>query len=79
MLAQWHALPEAQVESVGLSAGARGLDEVPGALHVIRPAELERYVYTDPLRVLRSVSGVNIQEEDGFGLRPNIGLRGSGS
>ena len=79
MLAQWHALPEAQVESVGLSAGARGLDEVPGALHVIRPAELERYVYTDPLRVLRSVSGVNIQEEDGFGLRPNIGLRGSGA
>ena len=79
MLSQWHAIPGAEVTSVGLGAGARGLDEVPGALHVIRPAELERYAYTDPLRVLRSVSGVNIQEEDGFGLRPNIGLRGSGS
>ena len=65
MLSQWHAIPGAEVASVGLGAGARGLDEVPGALHVIRPAELERYAYSDPLRVLRSVSGVNIQEEDG--------------
>lgn len=79
MLSQWHALPEASVETVGLGAGARGMDEVPGALHVISPAELERYAFTDPLRVLRAVSGINIQEEEGFGLRPNIGLRGSGS
>lgn len=79
MLSQWHALPQAEVASVGLAAGARGIDEVPGALHVIRPAELERFAHTDPLRVLRAVSGVNIQEEDGYGLRPNIGLRGSGS
>ena len=79
MLSQWYALPEASVETVGLAAGARGLDEVPGALHVISAAELERYVYTDPMRLLGTVSGVNIQEEDGYGLRPNIGLRGSGS
>ena len=79
MLSQWYALPEASVETVGLAAGARGLDEVPGALHVISAAELERYAYTDPMRLLGTVSGVNIQEEDGYGLRPNIGLRGSGS
>ena len=79
MIQQWHALPEASVQTIGLAAGAKGVDEVPGALHVIIPEELERYSYTDPLRVLRTVSGVNIQEEDGYGLRPNIGMRGSGS
>lgn len=79
LLRHWHALPEASVEVVGLGAGARGLDEVPGSLHVISGKVLERFAFSDPLRVLQSVSGVNIQEEDGFGLRPNIGLRGSGS
>ena len=79
MIQQWHSLPEASVQTIGLAAGAKGVDEVPGALHVISQEELERYSYTDPLRVLRTVSGVNIQEEDGYGLRPNIGMRGSGT
>lgn len=78
MLEQWHGIPEATVEAVGLAAGAGGLDEVPGALHLITPQELQRFAYSDPMRTLRTVSGVNLQEEDGFGLRPNIGMRGSG-
>jgi hypothetical protein len=46
MIQQWHALPEASVQTIGLAAGAKGVDEVPGALHVISPEELERYSYT---------------------------------
>ena len=75
----WHGIPEATVSAVGLASGASGLDEVPGSLHLITTKELKRFSYTDPLRTLRTVAGVNITEEDGFGLRPNIGLRGSGT
>ncbi|MBA3562567.1 MAG: TonB-dependent receptor [Gammaproteobacteria bacterium] len=52
--------------------------DTPGSADLIGPAELERFEYTDILRVLRSVPGVYVQEEEGFGLRPNIGIRGSG-
>ncbi|NUP06492.1 MAG: TonB-dependent receptor [Polyangiaceae bacterium] len=51
--------------------------ETSGSAHVIRPADLERFEYSDPHRVLQSVPGVYIRGEDGFGLRPNIGMRGA--
>lgn len=72
-------LPEAVVASVSLTGGLRGLKNVPGSAHYLSPLELETFSYTDINRVLSAVPGVNLQEEDGFGLRPNIGLRGSGS
>jgi Fe(3+) dicitrate transport protein len=52
--------------------------DVPGSAHVIDTEELQTFVNSDVLRVLRTVPGVYVQEEEGFGLRPNIGIRGSG-
>ncbi len=48
-----------------------------GSAYYISPKEIERFNYTDVNRVLRTVPGVNVVEEDGFGLRPNISLRGT--
>jgi Fe(3+) dicitrate transport protein len=43
----------------------------------INEKKIELYQYTDVQRALKQVSGVYVREEDGMGLRPNIGLRGT--
>jgi Fe(3+) dicitrate transport protein len=52
--------------------------DVAGSAHVIGQEELAVFLQSDVMRVLRTVPGVYLQEEDGYGLRPNIGIRGSG-
>jgi Fe(3+) dicitrate transport protein len=53
------------------------IKRVPGSIHVIGQETLERYKYDDPHATLQLVPGVYVRQEDGFGLRPNIGIRGA--
>ncbi|MFO7764202.1 MAG: TonB-dependent receptor [Wenzhouxiangellaceae bacterium] len=62
------------VAIIGSAAAARN---IPGGATIITEQDLEQYEFTDIQRILRQVPGVSIQLEDGFGLRPNISIRGT--
>ena len=66
------------IETVTIIGRQIDVADVPGSAHVVDAEELAIFNAADILRVLRKVPGVYLQEEEGFGLRPNIGIRGSG-
>ncbi len=71
--------PDRQVfDRLLVTGGPAGLDRIPGSADYLGAKELRRREHSDVHRILRQVPGVNIQEEEGFGLRPNIGMRGTG-
>jgi Fe(3+) dicitrate transport protein len=54
------------------------VNDIPGSAHLLSQEDLEKFNYSDIMRTLTSVPGVYVLEEDGYGLRPNIGMRGTG-
>lgn len=50
---------------------------LPGSGQYIGIRTLEKLNQPNVNNVLRTIPGVNIRDEEGFGLRPNIGLRGT--
>ncbi|RUO48225.1 TonB-dependent receptor [Pseudidiomarina aquimaris] len=60
------------IQIIGDKQAAR---TVAGSSAVVAPEQLEVEVNTDINQVLKTVPGVYIREEDGQGLRPNIGIR----
>jgi Fe(3+) dicitrate transport protein len=68
-----------ELERVMVIGGKDKVTEITGSAHYVGEEEIEKYNYNDINRILRQVPGVNIQEEEGYGNRPNIGLRGGRS
>jgi Fe(3+) dicitrate transport protein len=73
-----HTETREPIDTVTIIGHRTDVADVPGSAHVIDNESLEVFIESDILRVLRTVPGVYLQEEEGFGLRPNIGIRGSG-
>ncbi len=68
---------EISVNSGSLVGTPGSLSEVPGAVERIDAQTLENARVFNFSEALRKISGVNVRDEEGFGLRPNIGIRGT--
>lgn len=68
---------DAYIEKMQIIGHSQGLSKQTGSATLIDELALEQFKFDDINRVLYSVPGVNIREEDGYGLRPNIGFRGT--
>jgi Fe(3+) dicitrate transport protein len=66
------------IEMIVVTGSSKAVKDLGGSVQFISEDVLTEMKYSDVNRMLRLVPGINIQEEDGFGLRPNIGLRGTG-
>jgi len=66
----------AEPDPVEITIAGTRIARTPGSAQVIKQDQLERFEYDDPHAALRQVPGVYVRQEDGVGLRPNIGIRG---
>ena len=66
-----------EVESVTIIGTKDDAKELPGSGSVISNADLKKQMDTDIHKILSAVPGVYFRTEDGYGLRPNISIRGT--
>ena len=67
-------LPLSAVTIIGTEEEAK---QIAGSAHVIDAEELAKFEYTDIQKILAGVPGVTFRNEEGYGLRPNISIRGT--
>ncbi|MFN4880623.1 MAG: TonB-dependent receptor family protein [Bacteroidota bacterium] len=53
------------------------INSVPGSCQLIGQKTLEKLNQTNINNLIKTIPGVCVRDEEGFGLRPNIGLRGT--
>ncbi len=71
-------VPEGESEGEGEGETIEIVEATPpGAYAELDKEQLERDERNDLHGVLRSIAGVYVRDEDGYGLRPNIGMRGA--
>ena len=64
------------IEHITILSHHDKLRKEAGSATLLTEAKLEKFEHDDIHKILENVPGINIREEDGYGLRPNIGFRG---
>jgi len=64
------------VSATRVAGTPEAVERIPGAVEIIDRHTLETSRVFTSSEALRKVTGVNVRDEEGFGLRPNIGIRG---
>lgn len=67
------------IEEIYVTGGAEAIRTLPGSASLIDDEAIKAFDSTDLTDLLGQVPGVYIRFEDGYGLRPNIGIRGATS
>ncbi|MBN4053541.1 TonB-dependent receptor [Haliea sp. AH-315-K21] len=63
-------------EEISIIGNRDDISSITGSAYLITPEQLQTFSYSDIQRIIREIPGVSIQIEDGYGLRPNISIRG---
>ncbi len=77
--AEWEEPAEEDYRVDTVLMSDEDLARVGGAAGKLDEEEMEALEYDDPTSHLQQVPSVHVRREDGFGLRPNIGIRGASS
>ena len=64
------------IEEVLIVGERAPIDQTAGSAYHLGLEDLRRLGHADIQRIIRQVPGLSVQVEDGYGLRPNISIRG---
>jgi Fe(3+) dicitrate transport protein len=67
---------EIMMQEVSIIGSKFNIKDIAGSAAYLDVQDIRQHGVDDISRILRRVPGVNLREEDGFGLFPNISLRG---
>ncbi|WP_116364694.1 TonB-dependent receptor family protein [Parahaliea mediterranea] len=67
------------LEELTIVGSRDAVRELPGSAALVDNEQIRIEAANDINQLLKTVPGIYIQEEDGYGLRPNIGIRGATS